>query len=142
MYKTRPPRAKYSSTWNPDVVLNLCSTVYFPLSSLSLRELTERTLELLALVTAHRSQTFSKINIDDINITEDLVEIKIFDQIKTSSAGREQPLLILPFLRDNPEICAASSILEYLERTRAFRKWRSCYLFNTESHIDQFPLRR
>lgn len=82
----------------------------------------------LALVTTHRVQTFSKINIKNIQISSDNITIKIPDQIKTSRVGSLQPTLILPFYQIKPEICPGKTLLAYLQMTKTLRKNQK-YLF-------------
>ena len=67
-FKIKPTKPKYSYTWDVNVVLD-----YFEklddLSKLPIEVLTEKTITLLALVSAHRAQTLSKISIDNITTT-------------------------------------------------------------------------
>lgn len=41
--------------------------------------------------------------------------------IKTSGAGRSQPLLCLPYFKDNPAICAAKTLDDYVSATARLR---------------------
>lgn len=76
---------------------------------------------MLALITAHRAQTISKIKISNIVCKTDSLEIKIPDAIKTSGPGRYQPLLIIPKNVNNPTSCVAKCILEYISNTKEIR---------------------
>ncbi|KAB0794472.1 hypothetical protein PPYR_11311 [Photinus pyralis] len=76
---------------------------------------------LLALVTAHRAQTFSLIELPNIDILDNKVEIRITKLIKTSAPGRPQPLLVLPFFREHPMLCAAKTLIIYLRQTEPLR---------------------
>lgn len=67
LYRLRPQLPKYNITWDPTLVLTYLSKRY-PNEKLSLEQLTCKSVTLLALVTAQRVQTLSKITID--NITE------------------------------------------------------------------------
>lgn len=93
----------------------------YPLSQFKLKEATEKVVTLLALITAHRLQTLALICIDNIVISESGLTIKIPDLIKTSKPGAFQPELILPFFKEKPSLCVASSILEYLKITKNIR---------------------
>lgn len=119
--RLRPPLPKYNVTWNTSIVLNVIQN-WFPNETLSLEILTKKLITLLALVTAHRVQTFSKINIENIEISSDSIKIKIPDQIKTSRVGSLQPILALPFYQIKPEICPGKTLLAYLEITKSLRK--------------------
>ena len=87
---------------------------------ISLENLSGKLATLLALVTAHRMQILSLINVSNIKISKERIEIKIPSLIKTSKPGRVQPNLILPFYK-NKNICAATALLDYLERTELIR---------------------
>lgn len=119
-YNIRPAKPKYSSTWDPSPVLEYLGKLH-PLNSLSLENLTKKFVTLMALTTAHRVQTFSKINLDNINKFEDRIEIRISEKIKTSGPNKYQPILILPFFKDKEELCVASAALAYINATKNLR---------------------
>ena len=120
VFKLRPSKAKYNFTWDVAIVLSFlekqgCSEL------LLLKELTEKTVTLLALTTAHRAQTFASIKINNIQISESEITIRVPELIKTSGPGRYQPLLVLPKFNMKPEICVATAIRVYLTRTEKIR---------------------
>lgn len=119
-YKLNPCRPKYTSTWDPQLVLNYISN-WYPNLELSLERITKKLAILLALCTAHRVQTFSLIKLENISITENGVRIAIIDTIKTSAPGRDQPVLFLPFFRENINICPASVLKDYIFVTKNMR---------------------
>lgn len=41
--------------------------------------------------------------------------------IKTSRPGQPQPILLVPFFRQNPELCVASTLIKYIELTKNLR---------------------
>ncbi|XP_066590809.1 uncharacterized protein [Prorops nasuta] len=117
--KSRPSRAKYDRTWDPQIVLKFWQSQ--PANEdLELKALSKKLISLLALVTAHRMQTFSLIDINNIKISTDKIEILITDRIKTTKRDSAQPILILPFY-SNEKICAANTLKFYLEKTRSVR---------------------
>ncbi|CAD6208817.1 GSCOCG00003624001-RA-CDS, partial [Cotesia congregata] len=118
--KIRPSLPKYDSTWDVDPVLKKLAT-WFPLSELSLKKLTEKLVVLLALGTAHRSQTLALINISNIMILESRIEIRIPDKIKTSRPGASQPVLKFPFFLNKPELCIGKTLIQYLAVTKSLR---------------------
>ncbi|XP_045508831.1 uncharacterized protein LOC123704481 [Colias croceus] len=121
VYKLRPPLPKYNVTWDASIVLNHLATM-FPNENLTLEALSKKCITLLALVTAHRVQTLSKIKIDQIVYQNSKIIIKITDFIKTSKAGTKQPILHLPFFNDRPEICPAKTLDIYINKTKSIRK--------------------
>lgn len=121
VFRLRPPMPRYNETWDTSLVLNYLSTVH-PNQNLPLDQLSKKLITLLALVTAHRVQTMSKINIDNISVNTDRITIKIVDLIKTSRPSSKQPLLTLPFFQEKPEICPAKCLQAYISLTAPLRK--------------------
>lgn len=119
-YKSRPSKPKYSSTWNPQVVLDRIST-WFPNTELSLEKITKKLVILLALCTGHRVQTFSLIKLDNILFSENGTQIIITDIIKTSAPGRNQPILFLPYFKENISICPVTVLSDYISSTKNVR---------------------
>lgn len=120
IYRLRPPLPKYNTTWDVSLVLNYL-TSWYPNKNLNLEKLSKKLATLLALITAHRVQTISKININNIEVLSNEIQIKIPDLIKTSRDGATQPTLILPFFRDKPAICPATTLNSYLLMTNPLR---------------------
>ncbi|KAK4879135.1 hypothetical protein RN001_007281 [Aquatica leii] len=75
----------------------------------------------MELTSGHRLQTFAKIRIHNINITNTSVEIKILDKLKTSNITKAQPILIFPDFSNKPELCISNTIKYYLTYTRRTR---------------------
>lgn len=121
VYNTKPSMPKYAAIWNPEPVLRFLET-WYPLESLSLENLTHKLVTLMALVSASRVQTLSKIRRDNILRQSEGIEIRIVDCIKTSGPNRLQPLLVFPYFRQKPELCVASTIDFYMEKTRQFAR--------------------
>uniref|UniRef100_A0A2H1W6Z8 SFRICE_006226 n=1 Tax=Spodoptera frugiperda TaxID=7108 RepID=A0A2H1W6Z8_SPOFR len=121
IFKLRPKKPKYDERWDPSVVLKYLSNLHSN-NTLSLELLTKKLVTLLALVTAHRIQTLSLINIDNIDINEDNINIKTPELIKTSAPNRPQPYLIIPFFRENKYICPGTTLLDYLDVTKNIKK--------------------
>ncbi|XP_043481179.1 uncharacterized protein LOC122512464 isoform X1 [Leptopilina heterotoma] len=118
--KLRPSKPKYNTTWDPKIVLDFISK-WGPNSDLNLGKLSSKIAILLALVTGHRLQTLISIDIRNIKESDNGIEIKIPDQIKTSKINRPQPTLFLPYYTENSLICPVLSLKEYLERTSSLR---------------------
>lgn len=116
----KPQRPRYDFTWDPQVVIELLKS-WHPHENLSLKQLSGKLLMLMALITSQRMQTMSKISLDNIVVSTDFVQIKIADRIKTSKVSQNQPCLLLPFFREQPELCVASLLIKYLERTLEMR---------------------
>ena len=96
VFRQRPPRPKYESTWDVSIVLEYLEK--FNERDLDLEKITLKTVMLLALSTAQRAQTITKIRLSNIKRVPDGLEIRIPDLLKTSGPGRFQSVLQLPFL--------------------------------------------
>lgn len=127
IFRLRPPMPKYNLTWDTSLVLNHIADLY-PNDSLDLETISKKLITLLALVTAHRMQTLSMINIKNIEWFPDRVIIKIPDLIKTSRLNSTQPALILPYFQSKPEICVVNTLKDFLILTEPLRNNHS-YLF-------------
>ena len=113
----RPSDPKYDTTWDPQIVLDYLSSLPNN-NDLSILILGKKLISLLALVTAHRMQTFSLIEIENIDVKRDALHIKIPKRIKTTGRNKKQPTLVLPFYRDNEKICPATALQSYIEKTK------------------------
>ncbi|XP_074029073.1 uncharacterized protein isoform X1 [Leptinotarsa decemlineata] len=120
IYNHNPPKPKYEDTWDPHIVLSKLK-LWQPLKDQSLEKLTLKMVTLLALVTTHRVQTLTKIKLENINIHDKVMNIKIADRIKTSGPKKPQPILNIPFNLEEPELCLASIIGKYIEITEPLR---------------------
>lgn len=132
--KLRSSKPKYDSTWDPKIVLD-CLTLLSNNEKLSIKDLTRKIICLIALVTGHRIKTFSLIRVENIELKDKPIEIKIPDRIKTSGSNRKQPVLVLPYYNKNKKICAASTLMHYIERTQSIRgKVETLFISFKRSH--------
>lgn len=126
----KPQSSKYTDTWDPQVVLESISKMGQN-ACLSLENLSKKLIMLMALATAQRVQTLSKIRVENIKIGEKIIKIVITDKIKTSGIGRAQPILEFPFFNNEPNLCVAKTLIEYLNKTKDVRLQNSEFLFLT-----------
>ncbi|CAH2013163.1 unnamed protein product [Acanthoscelides obtectus] len=120
VYKMNTPRAKYTSTCDPLIVLEFLAK-WYPLEGLNIQKLTYKLVMLVSLLTAHRIQTISQIRISNIVWYADRAEVLITDKIKTSNPKMKQPILILPFFKEKPELCVATVLKLDIEKTKELR---------------------
>ena len=119
-YKLKPTKSKYDTIWDIDVLLEYLEKMN-KFEDLTLSELTYKTVTLLALCTAQRSQTLSKIKVKNIRDNGKNLKITITDIIKTSRPGVKQPTLILPKCEFRPNLCIYSCVKNYIARTNSIR---------------------
>ena len=60
-------------------------------------------------------QTFANIKIDNIEVKDKKVEIKILDRIKTTRANRKRPILVFPVYPKYKKICPATAFVYHKE---------------------------
>ena len=128
--KQKPPKPKYNFIWDPFIVLKFLST-WYPNFSLTLEKLTRKLVTLLALTSAQRVQTLSLIKIDNIELCNTTIFVKVPDKIKTSGINRFQPLIELTTLDGHPEICVVELLKYYIEKTSNLRNEQCKNLFIT-----------
>lgn len=133
VFRLRPPAPKYNVTWDPSQVLQMLAT-WHNSEELSLERLSKKCCTLLALVTAHRVQTLSMIDIKNIETFPTQITIKIPELIKTSRIGSKQPILHLPFFEESVEICPAKTIIFYLNKTKTIRKTNKLFISFKKPH--------
>lgn len=130
-YILNPPQPKYETTWDPDIVLRYVETLY-PLENLALETLSYKLVTLIALTSAHRMQTISKITITNIYETENGgIEIRISGKIKTSGLKKFQPILNVPEFKEKPSLCVVKTLKYYIQKTQKLRPPTEDRLFLT-----------
>lgn len=125
VFKIRPFAPKYTSTWDPNIVLTFLKQ-WHPLEDLDLEKLTKKTAMLLALTTGQRVQTLSVIRHKNIRFSESGVDIILSDILKTSTPGRWLSKICLPCL-DETDICPVKSLCRYLDMTKQLRQEDGSY---------------
>lgn len=133
VFRLRPPAPKYDMTWDTNSVLDYLST-WYPNEDISIDLLSKKCVTLLALITAHRVQTLSKINLKNIEILPSKILIKIPDLIKTSRIGTNQPLLHIPYFLEKPQICPGKTLQSYISRTAKLRKSKILFISFKKPH--------
>lgn len=101
-------KLRYKEVYNLDPIITRIRSMV-PLSSLSLPELTERLVVLMALITAYRKQTLALIKITNITEYDGGFCISIPDPIKTFRCGAHESLLEVPYFKAKPNLCVATT---------------------------------
>ena len=98
--KLRPTVPRYVVTWDVNKVL-LYLKDWFPLSTLSMKQLTLKTCMLIALSSSDRAQTLQQMRVDQCVCTARGVEFPIFSKLKTSRHLRRPRVVICPRWSDD-----------------------------------------
>ena len=121
----KPAKPRYFLTWDVSVVLKFLEGL-MPLSGLSLKMLTLKTLALIALATAPRAQTLCALNLDNMLVEQQAVVFTFSNILKTSRTGQCYSLKVEHFR--NEKICAMHTLLYYINRTASLRSSRKVFI--------------
>ena len=83
--------------------------------------LTYKVIALVALTTAARAQTLSALYLNYMSLFHDKVSFTICSLLKTSRQGRRNPYIVI-YKFDDSNLCALSTLKEYIKRTEHLRK--------------------
>ena len=119
-YLKRPIKPKYNTFWPVSQLLNFLRK-WHPIESLTMKQLTLKTVALLALTSSDRGQTIhlTKIN----NMTWDGGELKIVikDRLKTTRRVLK-PKIINVVTSELEEFNVLNYVKSYIERTKEYRQ--------------------
>lgn len=118
-YNKRPKVAKYFTFWPVKDLLNYLAELHPP-ADLSLKQLTLKTLALIALTSSDRGQTIHAMNIENTALEEDGVSFVIFSKLKHTRKILK-PKIIKCISSDIESLNVCSYVLTYMNRTLAIR---------------------
>ena len=118
-YNLRPPKPRYTSTWDVGEVLTVLQTWGMP-ADLSDRQLSLKLVMLLALAGAHRTGEVRHLSIEGVRHNIDKVSLTVAVPSKTQRTG--EPLRRVEYTAfENKKLCPVAHIQEYLTRTATWR---------------------
>ena len=117
--KLRPTVPRYVVTWDVNKVLCFLSS-WFPNNKITLKQLTLKTVMLIALSSSDRAQTIHSMRVDNCVCTARGVEFPIFSRLKTSRHLRRPKVVICPRWSD-PSLDVEKCVTTYMDRTLTFR---------------------
>ena len=117
--KERPSFLRYTVTWDVGQVFRFLAS-WHPPNTLSMKQLTLKTVSLVALTSSDRAQTLHALRVDRVNATPQGLEFVVFDILKTTRRGR--PARVVKCVSwDAPELDVANYVLVYINKTLGFR---------------------
>ena len=120
-YRIRPLRPKYSTFWPVSKVLDYLKPLHPP-ESLSLKDLTLKTLSLIALSSSDRGQTIHLADTEKMVLEDDgSVNFLINDRIKTTRRVLKNKFLHCCTCKDE-EFNVAKYVLFYINSTNVLRE--------------------
>lgn len=116
-----PPRPRYTSFWNVNLVFDLFRA-WGRNSKLTLYRLTVKVTVLLLLLTAQRGQTVWRLNVSGLEFFEDKMVFRLHHLLKHNKPGDPLDTLIVPAYPADSLLCPVRVVKRYLLRTKKHRK--------------------
>lgn len=132
VFQNRPSLPKYHETWDVDIVLNTL-TDWPHAEHLSLKQLTLRTVMLLALLSGQRGQTIHQLTTEDVKMYNSKCVLVYSSLLKQSRpGGHVKPLEIEAFV--NKKLCLVHHLKLYIDKTAMLRKDKQLFITCVEPH--------
>lgn len=119
-YREKPQKAKYLTYWPVTTLLKFLSSLH-PASKLTLKQLTLKTLALIALTCSDRGQTLHLMDLNKMAYTDEGIDFVIFDRLKTTRKVLK-PKVITCLKSDTPSLNVCEYVKAYLEKTECIRQ--------------------
>ena len=129
VFNKRPALPKYSSSWDPEIVLNYLKSLHQPLP---LIVLSQKLCVLLLLISAQRGQALHLMSISDIEFSDSKAVISFPVLLKQSRPDYHQSGITLKTYTGDKNLCIIRVLREYLERTKDLRGEESRLLITTQ----------
>ena len=115
----RPALPRYWVTWDVNRLLTFLRT-WHPISSLSLKALTLKTVTLVAVTSSDRAQTINAMDIEHCTVSDEGILFPIHSLLKNSR--RNHPIRVVKCHNfTDPALNVSEYVLAYLRRTFKFR---------------------
>ena len=119
-YNARPQLKRYLTYWPVAKVLNFLSK-WHPASSLSLKQLTLKTIALIALSSSDRGQTLDLLDINNVEITDSGISFIVTKKLKHHRKSIN-PKSVNCVQSDIDSLNVSSYVTSYMEKTSALRQ--------------------
>ena len=118
-YKSRPSFPRYVVTWDVGIVLRFLAK-WHPPTALTLKQLTLKTVALVALTSSDRAQTLHALKVDRVAATPQGLEFVVYEVLKTYRRGK--PARVVKCVSwDKEELDVAFYVQSYIQRTLVLR---------------------
>ena len=118
-YKLRPSQACYATFWAVEKVLDKLIS-WHPISSLTLKQLTLKTIALIALSSSDRGQTLHALDIGDTAIKNQSISFLVRRRLKTTKRALITKVMEC-LATDNPVLNVCDYTLAYMNQPLTFR---------------------
>ena len=119
-FNQRPPRPKYSITWDVSIVTRYITSMGEN-RSLSLKLLSLKLVVLLALSRPSRSHDLSNPDLRYIKLLPDGLQFKPSSLAKQSRPSKPNAPFVFPAFPADKNLCPKEALSEYVSRTESYR---------------------
>lgn len=120
IFELRPPAPRYSKVWDASLVLNYLRKLH-PLRSLTLKEVTQKLVMLVSLLTAQRLQTLGFLDIKNLTLTKESATFELKGHLKQDRPGRKKSCLVLYGYPSDERLDVLSLLIHYIKITQPLR---------------------
>ena len=129
----KPPQPKYCTTWSVRTALSYLESLE-PFEDLTLKQLSHKTVLLLALTSAARAHELAALDLDCTLRKETSWEFALDTHVKTSRPGHKGRKIHLQAFHENPKICIVRTLENYVQRTKDIRASRKLLVSYVAPH--------
>lgn len=129
--RMRPPKAKYTVTWDPQEVLDNLQSLKDN-EHLSVRDLTRKLVALMLLGSGQRVQTLHNIKLNEISFSTNSCLINVTNRLKHTRTQSGQALHFQGF--SNKKLCVLTCLRIYIEITKDLRKCDYLFIQSRSPH--------
>ena len=126
VYNLRPPKPRYSFTWDVKIVLDYLRS-WGPTASLSLKKLTQKLVMLLALANASRSSELHALSTSSMIWGSQGVTFTLLKPTKSSRPGKDPMTISYPCYHERI-LCPVTTLERYLDVTKGHRSSNQLFL--------------
>ena len=120
MFEKKTSLPRYSETWDVDKVLD-CLIEWPSLEDIQLKDLTLRTIMLLALLSGQSGQSIHSLLVEDIKFKDTKCITVDSSVLKQTKAGVHIPPLELDSFQ-NKKLCIVSHLKAYIQKTKSLQQ--------------------
>lgn len=120
VFNLRPPRPRYNSTWDVQPVLMKLRSMY-PLTNLTLKEITLKLVMLMALTQAARTQTLHLLLLNGMEMSDSSITVPLGDNIKQCRPSFNIQSVTFTAYRTDARLCVCNTLRHYINVTTKLR---------------------
>lgn len=116
VFNQRPSLPRYTTTWDPNLVLEHIKTLG-PNKRLSILQLSRKLAMLMLLLSGQRGQTLHLLDTRNMQLSPNKASFQIGDLLKTSRPGVHMSELVFKAYAPDRRLCVHTALTSYLGRT-------------------------